>query len=249
MVEKGMDRRLFLLSLFLLLAALPGCRDLSVTTTAVRVRAPRMPVHWDAAFGSGEFVVSWAASGAVSSGEIHLQPLESTIISVPRDPPVVVQAQPVFPRARLAAAGAVWPLHLQEDGVLDLSFEHGAAALVLFQAARGGADLRSFAVRRFTETVSERFADDPWQIDVDALVWAIINRSMRESYIRAVDQFPVVAPVPAGRWYPVSPFAQPVTAETGWPALPKGLSRFTGTGGERLFVEIDEQGRSWVSVP
>jgi hypothetical protein len=240
------------IALVLLVAVAGGCVLLPDATVPVTVILPELLRHWVQAFSNCTFALSWPNDEvSASSGNAHhgrrFVPGSRVVVELPRTPPVPLIATPSCGGVALAPAGAVWPLHRVENGALALSFAEGPAAETLIRAADAGADLRTFSVRRFSEAIHEHLPDDPWQLEIPRIAEAIAARAMRESYIRPTDLFPVVGVPPPGVWIARSPFLPAITGESGWPDLPTGVHTFIDGSGKRVYVEVDDEGRSWTS--
>ena len=239
----------------LLATTLFGCDFAVDQTVDVTLDLPALPDAWRP-FSGAVYRLSWtgpAGAGAPSSGAAPgssgFSPGTRVVVALPRSVPIAVLATPDVAGALLAPAGAIWPLQLTDDNVLPLRFAEGPAATVLTLARERGADLEHFAVSRLAATIRAQLPDDPWQLDVARLAQKIAERGMRESYIRAAERYPVGAAPPSGTWYGYSPFAAPVTPETGWPPLSVGVHRFGSADGRRIYVEMDGEGRAWVLGP
>jgi len=221
-------------------------------TVPVTVILPDLPLHWAELFSGCTFDLSWsseerekARAGDLSRGT--LLPGSRLVIELPRAPPIPIIATPSCDGIELAPAGALWPLHTNRDGSLNISFAEGPAAVTLRQAAAAGADISNFPIRRFSDAIRTHLPDDPWRLDIGRVARAIAGRSMRESYIRPAELFPVDGLPPPGSWIAHSPFLTAITEESGWPDLPVGLHRFVDGSGRRVYVELDPEGRSWTS--
>jgi hypothetical protein len=122
----------------------------------------------------------------------------------------------------LRPAGGFYPLSLRDfqgQEVLELTWEDGAAALVMERLVGQGRDASLFNVSRLKRFLAE--SGDPWDVDLDAVAQKI---SRGEFTAWDIDKLPSrdadLDPGP-GTWFLESPFSASFEAE-------KGRIRLTG---------------------
>ncbi len=218
----------------------------------VLVLLPPPPVHWQIAFPGLAFRVG-APDGSMTAeivAEDWLRPLE---IECSRAVNTPILAWPFVPEGRGAApvgpgllrpAGGFFPGCLrtfQGEEVVELSWEDGAAALVVSRAAEAGGDMSRFNVVRLCRFLREE--SDPWSMDLDAAAQRIAEG---EFTAWDLDRLPArdarVTPGP-GSWFLESPFSFPCAAVDGvlfLGSVPRGSHRLFSLSGGHWRLEVGE---------
>jgi hypothetical protein len=202
--------RLRALQLSLLAILLPavfcgGCRFLAAEAP-VWVVLPDVPAHWRDTLGDPAWrvVVPGMDTGPLIGPGIGALPLR-----VPKSQNVPVLGYPVAVEGRcvLPPAAAVFPADLAADHcTLALSWERGPAGEILRRLGVQGVDLETLNAPRLCREIEERFAPDPWALDLDRAADALVCGSFRVTDLRALDRREVRLPVGAGWWFLESPF-------------------------------------------
>ncbi len=241
------------LALCVLAASVAACAVFG-PDAEVQVVLPSPPEHWRAAFaGLGFRIVvprgqSMRAERDAAGGE---SPVAITLDKITNAP---VLAYP-FDQGGAGAgagvpgllrpAGGFYPYSLRRrDGeeVLALTWEDGAAALVVARLLDRGYDVSLFNVERLSRYLRE--AEDPWSWDLEAIAEKIARGDFTAW---DVDELPrrdaAVSPGP-GTWFLESPFALPLAALEGWIVLPGvtwGDHCLFSLGGESCRLSVGER--------
>jgi hypothetical protein len=117
-------------------------------------------------------------------------------------------------REHLRPAGGFYPLSLRDfqgQQVLEVTWQDGAAAMVVERLVREGRDVSVFNVPRLRRFLEE--SGDPWDVDLDAVAEKIARGEFSAWDIdrlptREVEVFPG-----SGTWFLESPFSPSCTAE------------------------------------
>jgi hypothetical protein len=205
-----------------------------------RVLLPPPPAHWQIAFPGLAFRVS-ARDGAgepvVIVAEDWQKPLE---IECSRAVNTPILAWPFVPEGRgavpvgpglLRPAGGFFPGSLrtfQAEEVVELSWEDGAAALVVDRAAAAGRDMSRFNVPRLCGVLREH--GDPWSMDLDAAAQRISEGEFTAWDIHRLPSRDVRVSPGEGTWFLESVFSVPLAADNGEVVLAA-----TAWGSRRLF--------------
>jgi len=213
--------RIVLLAGLLSLSACPAFRP----EQSVQVLLPPPPVHWQIAFPRLGFrVTARDACGMTTEAvaQVWQRPVEIECVRAVNAPilawPFVAEPRGSAPieAGLLRPAGGFFPLGLrrfQGTEVVELTWEDGAAALVVDRVAAAGRDVSRFNVARLCRYLREE--DDPWSVDLD-----VVAQRAAEGDLTAwdIDRLPSrdvrVAPG-AGAWFLESPLCLPLTAEDG----------------------------------
>jgi len=206
----------------------------------VQVLLPPPPVHWQIAFPGLAFrVCARGGSGAPAEivAEDWQRPQE---IECSRAVNTPILAWPFVPEGRgpvavgpglLRPAGGFLPGCLrsfQGKEVVELSWEDGAAALVVDRAAAAGVDMSRFNVPRLCRFLRER--GDPWAVDLDAVAQRIAEGEFTAWDIDCLPSRDVRISPGDGAWFLEGPFSTPLTAAGGTVVLAG-----TAWGNHRLF--------------
>ncbi len=196
-----------------LLSAFGGC-SLLEEETGVRVMVPDLPAWWIPHRSGISLRLVWIGSEG-DEEEILADSWEAREIRIPKLPNVAVLAYPRFRGEELRPAGGLYPATLEGGGGrLRLSWIDGFASELLLAASRAGIPLEMLNGVRFLSTAAERAGGNPWRLDRERPLEALIagRFSMYDFSLR--DGYPANAPVGEGsRFLPADPLAPPVTAD------------------------------------
>ena len=232
-----------ILPLVLVACALP------LTTVDVVLGLPPPPEHWVEAWGAPARSVAWQA-GPLLCGQVVVPAGESSVVAaLPRGAVTAVLAWPVWESGGPAVAageqlfpsGALWPVQAEESR-LSLCHEDGAVVFSVGKALGRGADLRDFNAERLLAEVRAREFPDPWQLDVERLAQALLERSMRVSYIREVGRTPLELAIPEGVWIARSPMAPMLFGGAQELPTADGVTPYYDASGRRMIVALDSDG-------
>ncbi|QEN09319.1 hypothetical protein EXM22_15525 [Oceanispirochaeta crateris] len=127
----------------------------------------------------------------------------------------------------------------------DLDFKAGAAVSILIRILEAGANLEGFNCRRFLYEMES--LDDPWRTDHEMLMRQLGRQEMRIWYIRPKTEYPVVIPLPEGRWFFPSLLHEPLDSDGGLVSLdlPEGYScLFQPASAEIAEIQVDDHGEA-----
>ena len=193
-----------------------GC-DLFSPSTRVTLSLPPIPAHWQSTFNNLKFQL--LISGPDGEKQCRIIPADSDLIEVciSKRQNSSFLAYPLIGdnEIRLPPAGALYPLNMGEGNTLELSWEQGVAALIIFRLSTGGIDLSTFNTLRLSEEIMERGKPDPWVLDIDYIIEKIALGSFRVTYIKAAPARNIELPVDPGSWFMESPFSRPIVIEEG----------------------------------
>ena len=208
---------------------------------------PEIPGWWDGmTWDEGVRVVTRNSDGGVEEVLFGSGTGMSLSLSRGVNTPVLV-----YPVGRTVPAGAVMPWDLDDNGVLQCSWEQGWPALLLFRLSTEGGVFRALNARRLSEEVMLRSGGDPWTLDMDYALRALSCGRFNVyglSSLRCRDL--VLSGVP-GVWIPDNPFRRPPEhGEAGdleFGPLEMGFHRYRlSGGGETMDIYITEQG--WIRI-
>lgn len=146
---------------------------------------------------------------------------------------------------RLRPAGAVVPLDVGADGVLQVSWERGVLAALILDLWRGGANPWLVDIERLDRELRARAGADPWALDRDAILAALQAGEMSASVIRPRPKHTVSLALPAGRWVWWNPWATPLHSDgrTAFTIqLPAGYHLLVHDSGAARAVHVNEDG-------
>jgi hypothetical protein len=203
----------------------------------VTVFLPAPPAAWQIAFPRLGFNVV-TRDGANGVREMTVDNWrDMPAVSCGRTPNTPVLAFPVQP-AELRPAGGFYPASLRAregTAVLELTWEDGPAALVMFRVAGQGLDPSLFNVQKLSRYLRQN--RDPWDLDLDAVAQKILRGELTAWDI---DTLPCrdaeVEPGP-GTWFLESPFSSTFESLNGSVRLQE-----ISIGSHRLF---SLKGTSW----
>jgi hypothetical protein len=208
----------------------------------VTVLLPVPPAAWQIAFPRLGFSVmtrdgandvremtvdNWRNLPAVSCGRTPNTP----VIAFP------VQSEQLRP-AQLRPAGGFYPASLRARGgaaVLELTWEDGPAALVMFRVAGQGLDPSLFNVQKLSRYIRQN--RDPWDLDLDAVAQKILRGELTAWDIDMLPSRDAEVQPGPGTWFLESPFASTFESVNGRVRLPE-----ISMGSHRLF---SLKGTSW----
>lgn len=215
----------------------------------VTIRLPPVPAHWSETFLAVGFEIEWPGCPVpvgVPAG------VDTVVVELPKRGHLAVLAAPATAGARgaLRAAGAIYPLRLNAEEVLPLTWEDGALASVVARLDRAGAAVELVNVARLEEEMTERSGGDPWALDLDRIAASLAGGSFAATEIRRAEAYPVELPLPEGLWFPAAAYAPVFSCDERTPPvveLPVGLHAFFRLGsGSRWLVAVEEGGRWFV---
>ena len=147
--------------------------------------------------------------------------------------------------SRLRPAGAVVPLDIGDDGVLQVTWEHGVLATLILDLWRGGANPWLLNIERLDRELRERAGADPWALDRGAILAALQAGEMSVSVIRPRPKHLVNLSLPTGRWVWWDPWATPLHSD-GTTAfaiqLPAGYHLLVHDSGAARAAQVSEDG-------
>lgn len=151
---------------------------------------------------------------------------------------------------RLAARGMATGQNRSRTSRVTLSFADGAVLEVVARLMELGVDVRGFDLWRVMEEARGAEGVDPFLLDTRRLHEAIVEGSMRASYVRPVEQRVFSVELPDGNWLSRSPFA-PVMYGRGLRELllHQGVNVLYSSAGNRIAFTVDSEWRQGLSSP
>ncbi len=207
------------------------------------IRFPSLPGAW--ALLNRESAIEWVvvgSEGAAADGLGSVTVPASRIVPVAAVPYVTFGGE----RCGLRPAGAVYPYHLTAGGELVLSWREGFAASVLLELASRSFPLDGLNVRRFLDDTAAKCAD-PWELDRETLLEAVLSGTANGRAVRRMPGFPVSIQFPDGVWLPDSVFGEIAVSVNGTLSLERlsaGTHRFFRIDGvpSAATVRVNEDG-------
>ena len=240
------------------LAMIAGMVSLSSCALAqpgqrAQVLLPPPPAHWQAAFPGLAFRLS-ARDGGGTPAQVIAQDWQQPVeIECSRAVNTPILAWPFVPAGRAAVpvgpgllrpAGGFFPGGLRSfrgGQVIELSWEDGAAALVVDRVAAAGRDVSRFNVPRLCRFLREK--GDPWSVDLDAAAQRIAEGEFTAWDLDRLPSRDARVTPGAGSWFLESPFSRPCAAEQGVLLLgdvPEGSHRLFSLSGACWRLEAGE---------
>jgi hypothetical protein len=193
-----------------------ACRELAMERE-VKVLLPAPPVTWQIAFpGLGFRVVTRDARGGVREtdavdwrGPLNVpcaRDVNTPVLAYPLE--TGKPGSPVSSPGALRPAGGFYPSSLRSvEGAdtLELTWEDGAAALVISRVAGLGRDVSLFNVTRLRRFFREE--KDPWGLDLDRIAQKISQGDFTAWDIRRLPSRDAEAEPGPGTWFLESPFS------------------------------------------
>ena len=191
-----------------------------------------------------------------SIGEVEVQPgVKEVQLRIPRLPVVPVSAYPVFgaPPAAVKPSGGVYPSHLDDAGVLSLSWENGLLAEVLIGCAATGDAMQAVNVDKLATELSKKSGGNPWLLDGDMVKRAITRGNLAYNSLRLLPRYEVTMEAASGRWISGNPLTPlPVDCPAGsltLSGLPEGLHTYFPAGKPgRIDISVTQEGWSAVDM-
>ncbi len=152
---------------------------------------------------------------------------------------------PDFPEA---ASGALFPLHLDDDGTLTLKSDWGPAVTVLLSFPPGHALWRSLNAHAFFTAWAAKGGGNPWRVDAAAVAEALSRGRMGVGDFTVLPDRELVLPLPPGRWIPSNHYLPVVEVLAS--AEPPVLCLYAGSfyyrkesSDEAFFLQLGRDGR------
>lgn len=230
-------------------AGLTACA--SLTESSVMVDLPPIPDVWNNTVDIIGFRLIYPDMNA-EPAEIVCLPDEEIVVELMKRNNVPVLAYPICKRGgTLRPAGALFPLHLGEDGKLLLSWYNGFSALLFSRLWAVGTAGEAVNSERLLEEIREKAPVNPWTLDLDSMVEAF---SYSTFHSRIIDNLPVYDVVLTGRtgdWVVSDPFVRPVRADSGGTLTvsdlyPGMFHLYDREKGARIDIYIDE--KEWYAL-
>jgi hypothetical protein len=232
--------------------AVGGCALLA-PAVPVRIGIPRPPAAWLHAFPDLRFRLAYVDAGGRGA---TLDVVEWWLpVAVPcaktGNAPVLAyplpsaHADPGAPGG-LRPAGGVWPgsAAAGADGeVLELSWEDGALASLLFRLRAAGLDVSLLNAGRLRDRF--RRAADPWDLDLEGIADALARGELTACDVDELPVSPVLIRAEGAYWFLESPLKEPVAARDGVAALPAvslGEHGLYSSDGRFVLFQATEQG-------
>lgn len=159
----------FCLTLFLY----SGCTDFSnnVSEYEITVVFPEIPAHLKNISTDIRFLVEYPGLEEKSVSRESFAPESKIIITTSlKVLPIVAYAIDTDRQSYLYPAGGIYPSSYK-DGELNLTWEDGFAAQVLYKAVINNIDLSFFNVGRFKKTLLEKSEGNPWVLDENEILY------------------------------------------------------------------------------
>jgi hypothetical protein len=207
----------------------------------VTVLLPAPPAAWQIAFPRLGFSVVTTDPGK-GARVVSVESWRDTP-SLPcgRAPNTPVLAFPL-PAAQLRPAGGFYPASLRTRGngaVLELSWEDGPAALVMFRVIAQGLDPSLFNVPKLSRYLKKH--PDPWNVDLDAVAQKILRGDLTAWDIDLLPCRDADVESGPGTWFLESPFSSSFDAINGRVTLPEismGNHRLFSLGGTSWSMQV-----------
>ena len=243
-----------------LILLLHGC-DMVQPQAAVRLSLPPVPAWVAAAYADSAFFrIEWIGADGVRKRREQPVNRRDSVILLPKLYNSAVLVYLVTPSNGSSAAysllpgGALFPYHLRADGKLVLSWEAGAAALIMQRITVQTGRPHRYNAPRLHEELLARTDNDPWSVDTESVAEQLLAGAFRVTAIRPAERFAVFIPLPAGRWHSEN-LLQPALETDEWPTasgepaaglhllLKRGVHRFFHSDGIHvLSVVIEDNG-------
>ena len=160
---------------------------------------PEIPEHWSFISESIEFELCYFFEGdekiisGCSPGENVEIKLEKGIVSV--------LALPYHPSFPLFPAGGIFPVNCCDEK-LNISWENGFAASVLYNLMEKGLDFPNFNIKRFESKLLDKSENNPWHISEMEIIFALSSSIFNSNFIRCKESFSIIlnAPFFEGEW-------------------------------------------------
>lgn len=177
-----------------------ACEPLDTRRVSLAV-AP-LPTQWREIFGDSlRYRLYWYDAQANRHTRMVDNLANLPVITVDRLSQTPVYLVPISPRGEeLSPAGAVYPLALDHNGKLQLSWSTGCPVRLLYSLFQTMHGLYRFNVSRYLAEVQKRSEGRECWIDEARVAARILIRSMRADAIRLLPRYSHVVDLPAGRW-------------------------------------------------
>ncbi len=193
-------------------AGLTACA--SFTTSSVRIVLPPIPDTWDKTINITGFRLIYPDTDAEPTEMVCL-PDEEVVVELVKWSNVPVLAYPICERGgTLRPAGALFPLHLREDGKLLLSWYNGFSALLFRRLWAVGTVGEAVNSERLLKEIREKAPVNPWNLDLDSMVEALSYCTFHSRIIDTLPDYDVVLTGYTGDWVVSDPFIRSVRADS-----------------------------------
>ena len=129
------------------------------------------------------------------------------VVEAQKDFLLPVTATPLVPGLALPPAGGLYPLDLDEGNRLVLSWARGFASDLLLELICRGVDTSFFNTERLCREISERANGDPFNLDREGILEAVVCGRFRVTCIKPLPARTVVLQPGEGLWFTESPFS------------------------------------------
>ena len=239
-------------AIFCLIVLCAGCNFFSDSVT-VNVSFPPLPETWAGSISISRFTLKYLDDSGIqietlSSGSPPTAKVKLHKYAVA---PVVAMPECTDPSVLIKPAGAVFPMHVDSDGNLPLTWLNGFASDLLLSCASLGSQMLSTNADRLIREIVSKSGENPWRIDPEPIREGIAFGTLTVSCITILPTFDLDLSVPEGIWHVANPLDPGAVAwSDGMLHLknaPIGFhSFFTLSGGERIHVQIDNE--EWRAV-
>lgn len=179
--------RCFLAAFCILPFLSTGCQ--LAGTTRVLVTFPSFPPQWEGYPEKPGYILTCPASEN-GEMELYLPPYtENVTIYLGKGNNTPVLLTPFFDDGGLMfrPAGALYPLHCTESGVLPLSWEDGFLADLIFSLHTEDVPVEHINCVRMSEVIGEAGNGDPWSLDKGRIIQALRFNSFRQDYVSPLE--------------------------------------------------------------
>ncbi len=213
----------------LLALGLCSCEEVIVDSRRLSLTVETLPARWQRIFGAHlQYHLNWYdARGRQQRAQIaDIQALPEIEVSLLSQTPIYIV--PRTPQGHeLSPAGAVFPLALDSQGELILSWQEGCAVRHLYSLFPQMKGLITFNVRRYLRELEQRLAERSCWMDEARLSALLRIQRMRATAIQLSSLYDHRVELPAGRWHTVDLALEELLIHHGGPLslppLPRGV--------------------------
>ncbi len=182
--------------------------------TSVNIALPEIPAKMKARLGEPYYVIEYPDDRCGIRKAYAGAGAGSVSVTVPKTGIVPVLCTPCTERVSLFPGGCVISPETAdtEQGGYAFSWELGFAADVLLSLVERGFDISAINARKLVDEIDSRAQGDPWALDRAKLMNGLVSGDFTVYCIDPLDVKTVVLSTLSGRWLPVNPLKQAVSA-------------------------------------
>lgn len=248
------------------MAILAGCSFFS-EKSRIRVFLPGVPENYKSLLSEPGFILLIPDKESTWSRLYIPSGTREVVIPVQKRQNLPLLAYPVFPEffenhisdgadtggslPVWKPAGALFPLHLQDNNTIEIKWEHGFIASLFKSLMTQGVEVEFINTKRLVEEIWGRSGGNPWVLNDETILEALSYRNFRADLIREKDNHFLSVTAQKGIWISCNPFDRPLTSnpegKLNFNRIHSGFNRFFHAE-SRSYLDIYIDELEWILI-